>query len=733
MNERTFDARQIAKWATVFVALTLIAFAYFQLSQPAVEKGNPLSVVPANSALVCTIDHLDGSTDELTLFQTLLNNAGERTAFNGWSQTLRQLDSLRTQNRKWYDWLQSCALSFQTPDALNPENWSLSIALPSNASASEFMKDWLPDLPKRDFKGVSLFIGSNASWCELSHCLVFSHSAAVLEEVVIQVDKKNVLATNEAFNSSYDLRSKDVPLHMSTRIADMGWLTLEPVFTAAGTLLNGFLPSLPGQPQPLAIHAFPGEVSIQQILPESTSFVDVLHSSEFDSTWNTLTDYYKGSQAELYWSQAWQDLGDSCQCDLNEILLGWRTGEQGVAVVELGDSLSEAVSFFGVSDSSNVINLLRPALTNQATPADGIYTVAFPQAFMRNAMPSLTVENNFVMQSGGFLFSASSPAPLRAIQNASKKLGDNNEFASFLNQSGKSSGRFVYQSNSEVALLPASLTALIDGSGSSSFTTEWSQPNQILISIAIPVRIKEVAPIQAPAAPEPAITSDNLSETVAANERSWSVINHNTNEKETLKQNDDNKLELIGADGKSLWSIEIEGPILGDVVQIDALKNNKLQMAFTTQSAVYILDRNGNALPGFPYHTKPPISSPLLAADYDNTKKYRLIFAAGDGLLFNFGVDGKPTSGWKFSGAGSEKIIAVKTQKIGSDDVIVTVSDQGNIQLLKRTGETKAACTSKLEGFDGKTLDIISGNDFSTTSIVYSCGSSAKTIQLSVE
>jgi len=733
MNERTLDARQIAKWATVLLAVALIAFAYFQLSQPAVEKGNPLSVVPANSALVCTLDHLDGATDELTLFQTLLNKAGQRTAIKRWSQTLHQLDSLRTQNRKWYDWLQTCGLSFQTADAYNPDNWSLSIALPSHASASDLMKEWLPDLPKREFKGVSLFIGANASWCELSHCLVFSPTAAVLEEVVIQVDKKNVLAVNDAFNSSYDLRSKDVPLHISTRITDMGWLTLEPVFTSEGTLLNGFLPPLLNQPQPLALHASPGEISIQQVLPESTSFVDVLHSSEFDSTWSTLTNYYKGSQAELYWSQAWQDLGDSCQCDLNEIILDWRTGENGVAVVELGDSLSEAVSFFGISDSSDVVNLLKPVLTNQATPADGIYAVAFPQAFMRNAMPSLTIENNFVMQSHGFLFCASSPQPLRAIRNAANKLADNNEFASFLNQSGKTSGRFVYQSNAEVALLPSSLNALIDGTGSRSVTTELSQPQLILISIAIPVRIKEATPIQAPAAPEPEIASENLSETIAPDERSWAVINHNTQEKETLRQNKDNKLELTDGGGNVLWSIDIEGSILGDVVQIDALKNNKLQMAFTTENAVYILDRNGNALPGFPYHTKPPITSPLLAADYDNTKKYRLIFAAGDGLLFNFGVDGKPTSGWKFSNSSSEKIISVKTQKIGSDDVILTVSEQGNIQLLKRTGETKAVCSSKLEGFDGKSLDVIAGSDFNTTSMVYSCGSSAKTVQLTVE
>ena len=726
------NAKRVVQWIVVGLAIALIVFAYIQLSQPPAGKGNTLDVVPTSATLACSFDGFGNATDELHFFKSLLQSAKSGTAMKGWLLALQQLDSLRTSNRTWYDLLQTGGLSFQTTEALNPANWSLSIALPANESASELMQEWMPDLPKRDFKGVSLYIGENASSCELRNCLVFSPSSAALEDIVIQTDKNNVLSANDAFNKAYSLRSKDVPLHISSRIGESAWLTLEPVFTSSGTLLNGFLPVSEEQAQPLAVYSSSGEMTVQQALPENTTFLDALHAAAFDSTWGTLSNYYQGSQAELFWSQAWQDLGDSCQCDLNDIMLGWRTGEQGVAVIEINDSLSEAVSFYGVTDSSNVINLLKPILTNQATPADGIYAVALPQSFMRNSMPSLTVENNFVMQSDGFLFSASSPIALRAIRSNSKKLSAKKDFASFVNQSGQSSGRFVYQSNNEVLLLPASLSNLLAGCKSRSFTTELSQPQQILISIAIPISIKESAPIQAPVAQEPAVPDEEPIDNANAGERSWSVINHNNQEKETLRNND-KTLELIGSDGKSLWSIEISGPILGDVVQIDALKNNKLQLAFTTQSAVYILDRNGKALPGFPYNTKPPITSPLLLADYDNTKKYRLIFACGDGMLLNIGVDGNPTSGWKFNNTTREKIIAVITQKIASDDVLVAVSEQGHVQLLKRTGETKIKCTSKLDGFDGKTLDIIAGNDITATSIVYSCGSSVKTIQLSVE
>jgi len=287
------NAKRVVQWIVVGLAIALIVFAYIQLSQPPAGKGNTLDVVPTSATLACSFDGFGNATDELHFFKSLLQSAKSGTAMKGWLLALQQLDSLRTSNRKWYDLLQTGGLSFQTTEALNPANWSLSIALPANESASELMQEWMPDLPKRDFKGVSLYIGENASWCELRNCLVFSPSSAALEDIVIQTDKNNVLSANDAFNKAYSLRSKDVPLHISSRIGESAWLTLEPVFTSSGTLLNGFLPVSEEQAQPLAVYSSSGEMTVQQALPENTTFLDALHAAAFDSTWGTLSNYYQ--------------------------------------------------------------------------------------------------------------------------------------------------------------------------------------------------------------------------------------------------------------------------------------------------------------------------------------------------------------------------------------------------------------------------------------------------------
>ena len=726
------DSKRITQWVVVLGAIALIVFAYIRLSQPPVAAGNALSTVPASSSLIVEMEGFASTGDELQLLKTLLDKSETTTCFRAWREILQQLDSLRASKRDWFELLEKTSFAIQTADVYSPNNWSVSIGISANSDAGELMKSWLPDLPKRDFKGASMYVGSAMNWCVINNCIVLSPAIAVLEDLVIKTGNNEVITTAESFRVAYDLRSKDIPLHIIARINEQTWLPLEPVFTNEGTSLNGYLVGNGVASNALRLTAASGEWNIASVLPSNTLFLDVLHAVNSDSAWHTLSQYHDQTESSTLWSKAWQELSDSCQCDLNEAMLSWRTGEVGCAVIDIADSLAASVAFIGVSDTLRAIDYIKPLLATQADPVDGIYTLANPLAFQRNLPASATVEPNYVMQLQGYLFSATTPAPLRTLRNASAHLSGEASFITALSQANPSSGRFIYQTNPEIAMLPSALMALMQGAGSWSITTEANQ-GQLLVSIGLPLKVKEAPSVQAPPKEEKPQEISEEKEAEVAEGQTWQVVNHNTQAIETLRHDGKSNLELIGSDGKVLWTIDVQGPILGKVVQVDALKNNKLQMAFATESAVYIIDRNGSALPGFPYYTKPSITSPLLVADYDNSKKYRLIFSAGDGMLFNLGVDGKATAGWKYRTTGEDKIVQVVTAKIGGDDVIITASQAGKLQLLKRTGETKAACNSVLEGFDGKTFEIIPGSDFNSTSAVYSSGSGVKNLQLSAQ
>ena len=78
------------------------------------------------------------------------------------------------------------------------------------------------------------------------------------------------------------------------------------------------------------------------------------------------------------------------------------------------------------------------------------------------------------------------------------------------------------------------------------------------------------------------------------------VINHYTKEKEYFIQYGDNSIVLQTKDGKPLWRKNIPAPITGSVIQIDFLKNKKLQCLFFAGGKLYLYDRNGHIVKPFP-------------------------------------------------------------------------------------------------------------------------------------
>src|SRR5690606_26902777 len=69
--------------------------------------------------------------------------------------------------------------------------------------------------------------------------------------------------------------------------------------------------------------------------------------------------------------------------------------------------------------------------------------------------------------------------------------------------------------------------------------------------------------------------------------------NHRTNKDEIIVQDRDNNLYLISTDGKVIWKNQLSGRIQGRVEQVDMYKNGRLQLAFTTDNQIMIVDRNG--------------------------------------------------------------------------------------------------------------------------------------------
>ena len=166
------------------------------------------------------------------------------------------------------------------------------------------------------------------------------------------------------------------------------------------------------------------------------------------------------------------------------------------------------------------------------------------------------------------------------------------------------------------------------------------------------------------------------------------VRNHDDNSKEIFVQDSANNVYLIDKGFSVLWSFELPSRITSPVYQIDYYGNNKLQLLFTTENSLYIVDRNGTLLPGFPTQVKGLNTiQHLQVVDYDGSKKYRFSLSDNKGNVFLTDKNGKSLEGWSPKKLQSNLIAPVWHERIGKRDVLVSIRESGVVEVFNRRGK----------------------------------------------
>ena len=166
------------------------------------------------------------------------------------------------------------------------------------------------------------------------------------------------------------------------------------------------------------------------------------------------------------------------------------------------------------------------------------------------------------------------------------------------------------------------------------------------------------------------------------------VVNHNTGEKEVLVQDKANTLYLIDRFGKTIWKRTVDGQVIGNVTQVDIFNNRKLQLAFSTSSKLYVIDRNGKDVQGFPVIFQSRATNPLMVVDYEGNHSYRFFQACSDRKIYVFDSYGKIVPGWMFG--STETIVSERIgyARVAGLDYII-VFDQNRPYILNRKGEER--------------------------------------------
>ncbi len=174
------------------------------------------------------------------------------------------------------------------------------------------------------------------------------------------------------------------------------------------------------------------------------------------------------------------------------------------------------------------------------------------------------------------------------------------------------------------------------------------------------------------------------------------VLNHNNDEKEIFVQDEKNIIYLINNSGGIIWKQSIDGPILGNVHQMDYYGNGKLQYLFNTESKIHLIDRNGNNVESFPVNLREKASAGLSLFDYDSKLDYRIPVPTVDRDILMYDKHGDIVTGWKFRRADQEINFPVEHYRIGDKDYIVA-RDEFNLYILNRRGRKRVKPSEQID------------------------------------
>lgn len=181
--------------------------------------------------------------------------------------------------------------------------------------------------------------------------------------------------------------------------------------------------------------------------------------------------------------------------------------------------------------------------------------------------------------------------------------------------------------------------------------------------------------------------------------KAFIVKNHITSNNELILQDSTFKFYLFSPDNGILWHYQVDG-MIQNVHQFDYFKNGKLQYFINTPESLYIIDRLGRDVQGFPKK----LSSTLVfsdVVDYDKSRNYRLLVSSLNKEIFILDKDAKPLEGWspkRLSGLITE---APKHYRIGGKDYFLAVSNGDLFHLFTRRGDRQAGFPISLKPYSG--------------------------------
>ncbi len=134
--------------------------------------------------------------------------------------------------------------------------------------------------------------------------------------------------------------------------------------------------------------------------------------------------------------------------------------------------------------------------------------------------------------------------------------------------------------------------------------------------------------------------------TVVVPQGPFRVKNSGTGRMNLFYQNQHGAICLQEEDGKGIWGVPFKGRMCGTAQTLDYYANGKLQILFGSGTSIYLIDRLGHYVSGFPIDLGKEILVGPDVYDFNGTRAYNIMVLHKDNTIEMYNLKGKRPSSW---------------------------------------------------------------------------------------
>ncbi len=125
----------------------------------------------------------------------------------------------------------------------------------------------------------------------------------------------------------------------------------------------------------------------------------------------------------------------------------------------------------------------------------------------------------------------------------------------------------------------------------------------------------------------------------------FTVYNQSVEQEQIMVQDTSHQLYLISANGDVLWKQQLSSGIQSTIHEVDFYGNDKTQYLFNTANAIHLIDASGEPVEGFPISLTTTITNGI-AVIKNTANDYSMYVACSNNNIYGYYKDGKPIAGW---------------------------------------------------------------------------------------